>query len=98
VALGKYAKEFVIFPGGYGTLDECFESLTLIQTERIERFPVILYGSQFWGGLIEWIKDSLLKGNKISKEDLDIFEIVDTPEDVIRVLHQFYKKKWLIKK
>jgi len=94
----KYAKAFVIFPGGYGTLDECFESLTLIQTERIDRFPVILYGSKFWGGLIEWIKEALLNGNKISKEDMDIFEIVDTPQDVIRVIQKFYKKKWLIKK
>ncbi|MCK5581005.1 MAG: TIGR00730 family Rossman fold protein [Candidatus Omnitrophica bacterium] len=89
----KYAKAFVIFPGGYGTMDEFFESITLIQTQRIEKFPVILYGSDFWKGLIDWLKNSVLKKEKnIDPEDLDIFKIVDKPEDVIKIIRDFYKK------
>lgn len=89
----KYAKAFVIFPGGFGTLDEFFESITLIQTERMGRFPVILYGSKFWGGLITWFKKSVLAEKNISPEDMDIFQVVDTPEDVINAIKKFYSKK-----
>lgn len=89
----KYASAFVIFPGGYGTLDEFFESITLIQTRRMGTFPVILYGNNFWNGLIEWLKKSVLKEGNIDPEDLDIFQIVDTPEDVIKVIKKFYNKK-----
>jgi len=88
----KYAKAFVIFPGGYGTLDEFFESITLIQTCRLERFPVVLYGSSYWNGLISWIKNTMLKERNIDKDDLDIFRMVDTPEDVINSIRGFYKK------
>lgn len=86
----KYAKAFVIFPGGFGTLDELFESLTLIQTQRMERFPVILYSSEFWGGLIDWLKDQLLKEKKISPEDMDLFVIKETPEEIIEAIQEFY--------
>jgi len=89
----KYAKAFVIFPGGFGTLDEFFESITLIQTERMGRFPVILYGSKFWGGLIDWLKKSVLKEKNIDPQDMDIFQVVDTPEDVIKAIRDFYNKK-----
>ena len=89
----KYATAFVIFPGGFGTLDEFFESITLIQTRRMEKFPVILYGSKFWGGLIEWLKKSVLHEKNIDPEDMDIFEIVDKPEDVIKAIKNFEQKK-----
>ena len=89
----KYAKAFVIFPGGFGTLDEFFESITLIQTERINRFPVVLFGSAYWEGLIRWLQDSLLKEGNIIKKDLDIFMVVDKPEDVIKSIRSFYKKR-----
>lgn len=91
----KYAKAFVIFPGGFGTMDEFFESLTLIQTERIEKFPVILFGSNYWKGLADWIKNSILKEKNISPEDLNIFQIVDTPEDVVKAIKNFYNKPFL---
>jgi len=89
----KYAKAFVIFPGGFGTLDEFFESITLIQTERMGEFPVILYGSKFWSGLVDWLKGSVLKEKNINAKDLNIFQIVDSPEEVINVIQQFYKRK-----
>lgn len=89
----KYAKAFVIFPGGFGTLDELFESLTLIQTMRMQKFPVILYGADFWGGLVTWLKNTMLKDGYISPEDLDIYTVVDKPEDVIKKIKAFYKKK-----
>lgn len=89
----KYAKAFVIFPGGYGTLDELFESITLIQTRRMGKFPVILFGSKYWSGLVDWIKKSVLKEKNIDPEDIDIFQIVDTPEDVIKEIKKFYNGK-----
>jgi uncharacterized protein (TIGR00730 family) len=88
----KYAKAFVIMPGGYGTLDEFTEALNLIQTERIPKFPVVLLGSEYWKGMVDWIKDKVLKNQNISKEDLDIFTLVDRPKDVVRVIKKFYAK------
>ena len=89
----KYAKAFVIFPGGYGTLDELFESLTLIQTRRMAKFPVILFDSQYWKGLIDWLRDVMCAEKNICPEDLDIFTMVDKPEDVISEIKNFYAKK-----
>ena len=89
----KYAKAFVIFPGGYGTLDELSESITLIQTQRMEPFPVILYGSKYWKGLLDWLKSSVLDENCIEVKDLDIMQVADTPEDVIKIIKKFYGKK-----
>lgn len=89
----KYATAFVIFPGGFGTLDEFFESITLIQTRRMGKFPVVLYGSKYWGGLIDWLKKSVLKEKNIDSEDMDIFQIVDSPEDVIKIIKAFYSAK-----
>jgi uncharacterized protein (TIGR00730 family) len=89
----KYAKAFVIFPGGFGTLDELFESITLIQTRRMERFPVVLFGSGYWAGLIDWLKQSVLSEKNIDPGDLSIFNLVDSPEDGVKVIRDFYKKK-----
>ncbi|MBU0549779.1 MAG: TIGR00730 family Rossman fold protein [Candidatus Omnitrophica bacterium] len=89
----KYGKAFVILPGGYGTLDELFEALNLIQTDRIEKFPVVLIGSDYWKGLIGWLKSVVLKRCCISASDLDIFSIVDTPEEVACVINKFYRNK-----
>ena len=88
----KYAKAFVILPGGYGTLDEFFEAINLIQTERINKFPVVLFGSEYWKGMLDWLKDMVLKEGNISKLDLDIFTVVDKPEDVAKVIKKFYAK------
>ena len=88
----KYAQGFVVMPGGFGTLDEFFEAVTLVQTYKAERFPIILVGSKFWKGLIDWIKNTLLTEYKnISKEDLDLFYVVDTKDEVINVLENFHK-------
>ena len=88
----KYAQGFVVMPGGFGTLDELFEAVTLVQTYKAERFPIILVGSKFWKGLIDWIKNTLLTEHKnISKEDLDLFYVVDTKDEVIDVLENFHK-------
>ena len=78
----KYAQAFVIFPGGFGTLDELFEALTMIQTGKISNFPVILFGSQYWAGLIAWLRDTMLADGKISPADLDLLHITDSPEEV----------------
>jgi uncharacterized protein (TIGR00730 family) len=82
----KYAVAYIIMPGGFGTLDELFESLTLIQTHRIKSFPVILMDSKYWNGLIDWIKETVLKEKNISKSDLDIFRVVDTPEEAVSII------------
>lgn len=89
----KYSQGFVVMPGGFGTLDELFEAMTLIQTKKIGRFPIILVGSAFWGGLIDWVKEVLLeKYQKISPEDMNLFRIVDTSDEVIEHLNNFYNK------
>ncbi len=89
----KYSQGFVVMPGGFGTLDELFEAITLIQTNKIGKFPIILVGSDFWGGLIDWIKKTLLEeSNNISPKDLELFKIVDSADEVVQVLDSFYKK------
>jgi uncharacterized protein (TIGR00730 family) len=88
----KYAQGFIVLPGGFGTLDELFESLTLIQTHKIGRFPIILVGSDFWGGLFEWIKTIMLKEGKISEEDLELYRMVDTADDAVDLIDEFYSK------
>ena len=89
----KYAQAFVVLPGGFGTLDELFESLTLIQTKKISRIPIILVGTEFWKGLIDWIKISLIEEKLISPEDLDLFSVVDTQEEVLTCLKDFHPKE-----
>ncbi|TAE47779.1 MAG: TIGR00730 family Rossman fold protein [Bacteroidetes bacterium] len=92
----KYSQGFVVLPGGFGTLDELFEALTLIQTRKIDKFPVVLVGSAFWSGLIDWIKEVLLKqeGN-ISAEDLLLFTVVDSADEVVEYISHFYNKHML---
>jgi uncharacterized protein (TIGR00730 family) len=88
----KYAKAFVILPGGYGTLDEFFEAITLIQTERIAKFPVILFNSQYWKPLLEWLKKTVYRHGNLDQSDLNLFILVDEPKEVARVIKKFYAK------
>ncbi len=82
----KYAEAFIIFPGGFGTLDELFEALTLIQTGKVRNFPVVLVGSEYWKGLLDWIRSTLLLEGKISPEDVDLLVVTDSPEEAARVV------------
>ncbi|MBU2928237.1 TIGR00730 family Rossman fold protein [Winogradskyella psychrotolerans] len=88
----KYSQGFVVMPGGFGTLDELFEAITLIQTHKIESFPIILVGTEFWGGLLDWVKTTLIDAKNISAKDLDLIHLVDTPDEVISILDDFYKE------
>ncbi|MBU0547855.1 MAG: TIGR00730 family Rossman fold protein [Candidatus Omnitrophica bacterium] len=88
----KYAKAFVIMPGGYGTLDEFFEAITLIQTNRISRFPVILFDSKYWKPLLEWLKSTVYSHGNICKEDMELFVLADQPKQVAQVIKRFYDK------
>ena len=89
----KYAQGFIVLPGGFGTMDELFEALTLIQTEKIGKFPIILVGKTFWGGLVDWIKDVLLQKYKyICEKDMDLFSIVDDADSAVEIINKFYSK------
>ena len=88
----KYAQGFIVMPGGVGTLDELFEAFTLLQTSKVNKYPIILVGVEYWNGLIEWIKNRLLKEHNISPEDLDLIEVVDTKDQVMECLNRFYIK------
>ena len=89
----KYSQGFVVMPGGFGTLDELFEAITLIQTKKIGKFPIILVGSSFWAGLIDWVKTIMIDQEKtVSPGDMDLIKIVDTEEEVVEALDSFYKK------
>jgi len=85
----KYAMAYIILPGGFGTLDELFEALTLIQTKRIKSFPVILMGSEYWKGLIDWMKKTMMRELMIEKDDLNYFQVIDDPEEVVRHIRKF---------
>src|SRR5437660_1620983 len=89
----KYASAFICFPGGYGTLDEFFETLTLMQTLKTEPFPILLFGKKYWGGLADWLRDTLIP-KFIDPEDIDIFRIVDDPKEAVRLVKQGVKKPW----
>ena len=86
VVFVKYSQAYVILPGGFGTMDELFEALTLIQTQRIRPFPTFLMGSEYWSGLVDWLKDKMLGEKYIASDDLDIFTIVDNPEEVVKAI------------
>ncbi|KOY86673.1 hypothetical protein AD998_11420 [bacterium 336/3] len=89
----KYAQGFVVMPGGFGTLDELFEALTLIQTKKIGRFPIVLVGKTYWAGLMDWIKTTLLEEERnINAEDLNLFSVVDTAEEAVDVIDNFYSQ------
>ncbi|WP_226389956.1 TIGR00730 family Rossman fold protein [Penaeicola halotolerans] len=93
VMFTKYAQGFIVLPGGFGTMDELFEALTLIQTKKIGRFPLVLVGKEYWGGLFDWIRNTMLKDNKyINAEDLDLVNLVDNPTDAVKVIDDFYSK------
>ncbi|HWR59260.1 MAG TPA: TIGR00730 family Rossman fold protein [Thermodesulfovibrionales bacterium] len=87
----KYAIAYVIFPGGFGTMDELFEALTLVQTKKIESFPIILYGSKYWKGLIDWMKNTPAPSGTIRKEDIELLSLVDTPEEVRSLINEHYR-------
>lgn len=91
----KYSQGFVVMPGGFGTLDEFFEALTLIQTHKIHTFPIILVGSEFWKGLLDWIKNTLVEAGNISSKDLDLIKLVDTEDEVVEIIDAFYKGRTL---
>jgi len=88
----KYSQGFIVMPGGFGTLDELTEALTLIQTKKIDRFPIVMVGKKFWKGWIDWVKKMLVAEKMIHAEDLDLFELVDTPEEAVKVIDEFYSK------
>jgi uncharacterized protein (TIGR00730 family) len=88
----KYAQGYIVLPGGFGTLDEMFEAITLIQTQKLVRFPIVLVDSDYWKGLIQWIQERLLAEQKISPEDLQIFQLVDSAAEAVTVIEEFYKK------
>jgi uncharacterized protein (TIGR00730 family) len=92
VMFTKYAQGFIVLPGGFGTLDEFFEAVTLIQTMKIHPFPVILIGSKYWQGLLDWIHATVLEEGMISKKDLAIFSVTDDPLEAVRIVRNFYKK------
>jgi uncharacterized protein (TIGR00730 family) len=87
----KYSEGFVLFPGGYGTLDELFEALTLIQTRKIKRFPVVLVGGDYWQGLLDWMRERVLKEGKIEAADLDLVRIIEDPEEASEWLLKCYQ-------
>ncbi len=89
----KYAQGFVVFPGGFGTMDELFESLTLIQTHKISKIPIVLVGTDFWGGLVDWIEGTMKEWGTISDKDTDLFHVTDDCEEAVDIICDFYKKK-----
>jgi uncharacterized protein (TIGR00730 family) len=92
----KYAQGFIVLPGGFGTFDELFEAMTLIQTRKIGRFPIVLVGHKYWDGLVQWIKSSMLESeHTISKEDLDLFSVVETAGEAVEIIDAFYSKYML---
>jgi uncharacterized protein (TIGR00730 family) len=93
VMFTKYSSAFICFPGGYGTMDELFEVLTLIQTLKVAPFPIVLYGSKYWGGLVQWLRECL-QPHYMDPEDIDIFRVVDTPKDAVKVVMEGLKKPW----
>jgi uncharacterized protein (TIGR00730 family) len=88
----KYAEGFIIFPGGFGTMDELFEALTLIQTGKVRNFPVILFGTEYWQGLLDWLQGTMLGGGKVKKEDLQMLVVTDSPEEAVRTVVDCYEE------
>ena len=90
----KYSEAFVIFPGGFGTMDELFEALTLIQTKKVNHFPIILYDSNYWGGLITWIRDYMLSSEKIFPEDAGLLRLSDDPQEICKIVIEAYQEDY----
>lgn len=91
----KYAQGFIVLPGGLGTLDELFEALTLIQTGKVTRFPLVLMGTSYWQGLVEWLRERALGAGNISPKDLDLFKLCDDPKEAVDIIDAFYKEHML---
>jgi len=91
----KYAQGYILMPGGFGTIDESFEVLTLIQTKKTQKFPVVLMGTEFWGSLLDWVKGTQLKAGFINEEDLELFKLTDDPVEAANIIHEFHKGKKL---
>ncbi|PAU92900.1 TIGR00730 family Rossman fold protein [Aliifodinibius salipaludis] len=91
----KYAQGFIVFPGGFGTLDEFFEAMTLIQTKKVNPFPIVLIGTDYWSGLVDWITDTMLANGTISEEDIDLFHLTDDKEEAVEIICDFYQKHTL---
>ena len=89
----KYACAYVVFPGGYGTLDEAFEALTLVQTHKIDNFPVIMIGRDFWSGMLRWIRKEMLSGGMVDKSDLRLLTVTDDPQEVVRLVREGHRKR-----
>lgn len=89
----KYSVGYVITPGGFGTMDEFFEALTLMQTGKIRRFPIIMFGKDYWDGLLKWMKETLIPEGTINKKDVDLFCITDDPEEVVRIIEENYERQ-----
>lgn len=92
VMFAKYSKALIAFPGGFGTMDEFFEVITLVQTRRTDPFPIIVVGREFWGKLVKWMHEELVANKMIDKPDLNIFTMADTPKEIIAIINKFYKK------
>lgn len=88
----KYSQGYIVLPGGFGTMDELFEAITLIQTGKIARFPIVLVGTEYWSGLFDWIKSTMLANRNISEEDLNLYRMVDTAEEATEHIFRFYDK------
>ena len=93
----KYAHGFIVMPGGFGTFDEFFEALTLVQTNKTQKFPIILMGSDYWKGLVDWIKTVVVQEKMISPEDINMFHVTDNPVEAAEIIEEFYKKHVVIK-
>ncbi len=95
VMFSKYSQGFIVLPGGFGTMDELFEALTLIQTDKATRFPVVLLGTEFWGGLVEWVREQILGNGNISDKDMDLFFLTDDYREAAQIIDDFYKEHLL---
>ncbi len=91
----KYAQGFIVLPGGFGTMDELFEALTLIQTKKVTPFPVVLMGTSYWRGLVEWLRQAMLEAGNISPQDLDLFKLCDDPKEAVDIIDAFYKENMM---
>ena len=89
----KYAQALVVFPGGFGTLDELFESLTLVQTNKISKIPIVLFGTEYWKGLTDWINSTMIEWGTISENDPELFTVTDSIEEGVEVISSFYEKQ-----
>ncbi|HQQ13132.1 MAG TPA: TIGR00730 family Rossman fold protein [Bacteroidales bacterium] len=88
----KYSQGYIVLPGGFGTMDELFEAITLIQTQKLVKFPIVLVGIKYWSGLVSWIKERMLEEKNITEDDLDIFTLVDTAEEAVKIIEDFYNR------